>query len=150
MTEIKKKLLAEQIQALLLAAEILRSSYEKCQIIGIGPGLDNEQMERFEALTARFARLSDMIIQQILRSIDVLDLEDTGTVRDRINRAEKKGLIGSADDFVQIRMLRNEIAHEYKTQTILEIFERVLMLTPTLLQAVENIKRWEFNTDLVY
>lgn len=142
MTELKKQLLAEQIEALISAAEILRSSHEKCHSIGIRPGLDNEQMESFEALTARFARLSDMIIQQILRSIDVLDLEDTGTVRDRINRAEKKGLIGSAEDFVQIRMLRNEIAHEYKTETILEIFERVLMLTPALLQAVEIIRHY--------
>jgi len=142
MTELKKQLLAEQIQALISAAGILRSSHEKCQIMGAGPGLNNEQMESFEALTARFARLSDMIIQQIFRSIDVLDLEDSGTVRDRINRAEKKRLIGSAEDFVQIRMLRNEIAHEYKTETILDIFERVLMLTPPLLQAVENIKRY--------
>jgi hypothetical protein len=63
-------------------------------------------------------------------------------VRDRINRAEKKGLIGSAEEFVQIRMLRNEIAHEYKAETILEMFERVLALTPALLQAVENIKHY--------
>lgn len=142
MTELERQLLSKQFKALNSAAEILRTSFEKCRIIGIGPGLDDDQMETLEALTARFARLSDMIIQQIFRGIDVLDLEDTGTVRDRINRAEKKGMIGSAETFVQIRMLRNEIAQEYKTETILQIFERVLVLTPALLQAVENIKKY--------
>ena len=142
MTELKKQLLSKQIQSLISAAEILRASHERCLTIGIRSGLDDEQLEGFEALTARFARLSDMITQQILRSIDTLDLEDSGTVRDRINRAEKKGLIGSAEEFVQIRMLRNEIAHEYKAETILEIFERVLALIPALLQAVENIKHY--------
>jgi len=104
--------------------------------------MDNETMERFEALTARFARLSDIMIQKVFRTLDALDLEDTGTVRDRINRAEKRKIIESADAFVDIRMVRNEIAHEYQKQTILEIFERVLFLTPTLMNAVEHIEAY--------
>ena len=99
-------------------------------------------MERFEALAARFARLSDIMIQKVFRTLDAIDLEDRGTVRDRINRAEKRGVIESADNFVEIRMVRNEIAHEYKSETVLEIFERVLTLTPSLMKAVEGIETY--------
>ena len=73
--------------------------------------------------------------------MDAIDLEDGGTVRDRINRAEKKGYIQSAETLVRIRMLRNEIAHEYKAETILEIFENVLLLTPEILKMTENLMR---------
>jgi uncharacterized protein YutE (UPF0331/DUF86 family) len=80
--------------------------------------------------------LSDIIIQKILRVFDTLDLEKPGTVRDRINRAEKKGVVKSADEFIRIRILRNEIAHEYKPETIYDIFEHVMKLTPVLLKSV--------------
>ena len=39
------------------------------------------ELEHFESLTGRFARLSDLLIQKIFRLIDQLDLEDLGTVR---------------------------------------------------------------------
>lgn len=36
----------------------------------------------------------------------------------------------------------NEIAHEYKRQTIMEIFERVLLLAPCLMNAVDSIETY--------
>ncbi len=133
-------LLGNEIKDLKQARDSLVYSYDRCRHLSIETGLDNETMERFEALTARFARLSDIMIQKVFRTLDTLDLEDRGTVRDRINRAEKRKVIESADEFIDIRMVRNEIAHEYKRQTVLEIFERVLLLTPSLMNAVENIE----------
>jgi len=42
---------------------------------------------------------------------------------------------------VIIRLLRNEIAHEYKAESIYDIFDRVLALTPVLLDSVDRILR---------
>lgn len=141
MTDMWNELLDKQIQEMNDAGAILRHSYDKCCRIGARPDLNIDQLESFEALTARFARLSDLVVQKVLRTISVLDLEEVGTVRDRIHRAEKRGFIESAEDFVQIRMLRNEIAHEYKSETIFDIFERALALTPALLDAVKRIQQ---------
>jgi len=121
------------------ASDVLLYSVEKCRKISISEGLSYEELESYEALTSRFARLSDIIIQKVFRTIDSLDLDDAGTVRDRINRAEKKGLIKSADDFIAVRILRNEIAHEYKTETIYSIFLKVLELSEVLLESVDSI-----------
>lgn len=121
------------------AQDILRYSYEKCRRIQMSDGLSYEEMESFEALTSRFARLSDIITQKVIRTLDILDLDDDGTVRDRINRAEKKGIIEHADDFIDIRILRNEIAHEYKTEAINSIFSKFLELTPILIASVDGI-----------
>ncbi len=142
MSNVLTELLANEMDDLGKARDALRFSYDRCRRLSVKDGLDNETMERFEALTARFARLSDIMIQKVFRTLDALDLDDRGTVRDRINRAEKRGIIESADDFVDIRMVRNEIAHEYKRQTILEIFERVLALSPPLMNAVEGIQTY--------
>lgn len=129
----------QELDELEKARDVLAYSYSKCASIGYTADLTNDELESFEALTGRFARLSDIIIQKMLRYFDILDLEDGGTVRDRINRAEKKSIINSAEEFIKIRILRNEIAHEYKSDTIYDIFKNVLSLTPVLLESVDNI-----------
>ncbi len=124
------------------AVKILNHSYKMCQKIGVKSEYPIEELDHFEALTSRFARLSDLLIQKIFRLIDELDLETPGTVRDRINRAEKKGLIPNAEIFVNIRLLRNDIAHEYMPEAIQQIFQRVMKWTPELLKCVDNIKQY--------
>ena len=131
--------LKQELTELEKARDILAYSYDKCSTSVVKADLSNEELESFEALTRRFARLSDILIQKIFRCFDSLDLEEHGTVRDRINRAEKKEIVESADEFIQIRILRNEIAHEYKSDTIYRIFEKVLELTPALLAAVDRV-----------
>ena len=84
--------LKQELGDLEKARDILLYSYQKCRNIELIDGLSYEEQDSFEALTSRFARLSDIIIQKIFRLLDILDLEEEGTIRDRINRAEKKGL----------------------------------------------------------
>ena len=133
---------AELQDRLLKAAETLNFSYDKCSAIGLKNDYDAEEQDRFESLTAKFARLSDLIIKQAIKAIDILDLDEPSeTVRDAINRAEKKGLIESAGRFVEIRKLRNRIAHEYaeSEDEISEIYREVLESTPLLRDSVNRI-----------
>lgn len=136
MTEKLKLLLISELKLLNDANEVLTYSFNKCSNIGIKESYQPEELESFESFTGRFARLSDILIQKIFRLIDELDLDTQGTVRDRINRAEKKELIVSSDVFIEIRMIRNEIAHEYLPEAIHDMFGKVLVLTPNLLDAV--------------
>ena len=122
------------------AANILAYSYERCQEIGFKGDYGYDELDRIEALTSRFARLSDILLQRIFRLIDEIDLESSGTMRDRIHRAEKKGLIGNAHTFVRIRTLRNDIAHEYTPEAIREIYKLVMELTPELLESVSKTR----------
>ncbi len=138
MTDQMQKLLENELKVLVDAREVLRYSFNKCSAIGIKESYEPEELESFESFTGRFARLSDILIQKIFRLVDELDLDTQGTIRDRINRAEKKELIVSSDVFVEIRMIRNDIAHEYLPEAIHEIFGKVLLLTPHLLDGIER------------
>ena len=130
--------IVKSLQQMHKAADGLRWSLERCQPLAISQ-LDLEGEEKFETLTVRFTRMSDILIQKIFRLVDDIDLESPGTVRDRINRAEKKGLIDSARDYVVIRELRNAIAHEYEEEALTNIHSEVLRLTPLLLATPEKI-----------
>jgi len=136
------QLLKEEMKLLEGAMTALKHSYDACTIIGIKDNYGLEELERFEALSSRFARASDIFIQKILRLIEEIDLESPGTVRDRINRAEKKGIIDAAEDLITIRNLRNDIAHEYMPDVIKEIFKSVLAYCPYLFKCLDSLKQY--------
>ena len=142
MTDELKLLLEKELAILDDAVNVLSYSLEKCAEIGTKDHYTPDELDRYESLTSRFARLSDIVTQKIFRIIDEIDLETQGTVRDRINRAEKKGLIKSAETFVKIRMLRNDIAHEHLPAAIKSIYRKVLALTPELLTSITAIKEY--------
>lgn len=139
------KYLEELLAKLMRASETLGYSYKVCTRIGIKPTYDEEERDRFESLTSKFARLSDLIIKQSIKTIDILDLEEAPeTVRDAINRAEKKGIISSAAKFIEIRKLRNRISHEYAEPDadIDGIYLSVLSQVAELFDCVERIVRY--------
>ncbi len=138
MTGQMQRLLISEQKVLNDAREVLLYSFNKCSVIGIKETYQPEELESFDSFIGRFARLSDILIQKIFRLVDELDLDSQGTIRDRINRAEKKELIVSSDIFIEIRMVRNDIAHEYLPEAIHDIFGKVLSLTPHLLYGVDR------------
>ena len=68
------RLLKNEIIDLGKAGMVLEYSYQKCRNVHVSPDLTNEELESYEALASRFARLSDIIIQKVFRSIEALDL----------------------------------------------------------------------------
>lgn len=137
--------LSELLDRLAKASETLSYSFEKCRVIGIKEKYDAEEQDRFESLTSKFARLSDLIIKQAIKLVDILDLDEPPeTIRDAIHRAEKKGLIESSDLFVTIRKLRNRIAHEYaeSDENVAAIYAETLQRAPLLFDSVERIRKY--------
>lgn len=135
-------LLIQELKLMNKAAQILSKSYKICRKIGVKDSYSFEELTEFEALSSRFARLVDLLIQKIFRLIDELNLAPEGTVRDSVNRAEKNGIIDNAETIVEMRRLRNQVAHEYVTEKLNHIFERVVVLTPILLNCIERTEKY--------
>ena len=124
------------------ATRWLERSLRQCAPIGIKENYTPEEYDHFEALTGRFARVSDILIQKVYRSIDRVEFENGGTLIDVINRAEKRNLIENIDDIRIIKDLRNSIAHEYIDAMLMEIFQDTLTLTPALLGLVRRAENY--------
>ena len=76
-------------------------------------GATEQQLESAEAFTSRFARSVDLLVNKVLRSLDRMELNPEGTLLDIIHRAEKRGLLGRAEDLREMKDVRNMIAHDY-------------------------------------
>jgi hypothetical protein len=145
MTRVKIELLEEELAGLQLAAGHLQYSMERCLNLIGQEGLPPEQLERLESLTSRFARLADLLIQRVFRLLDDIELTGGGSILDRIYRAEKRGW-ANASELINIRELRNLIAHEYATEKMLEIYGAVATMAPVLLAVVPKVIAYANNT----
>ncbi len=139
MSNAKLEILTEEIESLKQAAFYLQHSLQRTQELATTNNRTPEELERIESLTSRFARLSDLMTQRVMRLIDELELTPEGSLLDRLHRAEKRGWVEKASTLVRIRELRNLIAHEYAADKMAEIFAVVVKLAPELLNVVPKI-----------
>lgn len=65
-------LLRESLARLAEAERWLRRSHAQCSQIDISGSLSDPEFDAFETLTSRFARVSDMVLQKVFRSIEGL------------------------------------------------------------------------------
>jgi hypothetical protein len=112
-------------------------SLEKCQSLDLTAHRSFEMEESLDALTSKFARVSDIFTQKVLKSLVLLTREDAPTFVDRMNLCEKLGIISSATDLIEIRDLRNQIAHEYLTENLTEIYGDCMVLSGKLLAEIQ-------------
>lgn len=142
------KELKEDFNRLDRAVGVLQYSLQQCQKIGIKTDYSLEELDRFESLTSRFARASDVYTQKIMKGMIMILREEANTFIDRANLFEKLE-IANAEDLKLIRDLRNEISHEYKVDDITEIFESVIGYSYKLIEVVERTKVFIRNKKLI-
>lgn len=137
-----KLLLSRELALLNEASKHLQFSLNRCSNLKLNENGSEEELEKYEAFASRFARVNDIFIQKILRLIDKIELEQEGTLIDRINRAEKRGVIDNAEKFKEMRVLRNEIAHEYLQQKIIILYEKIIHFSVDLIEAVNSVNKY--------
>lgn len=72
-----------------------------------------EGIDRLESFAGKFSRMQDTFVDKLLplylRSMGELP----GAAIDNLRRAERIGLIEDAESWVEMRLLRNRLVHEY-------------------------------------
>lgn len=80
---------------------------------------DPDLAERVEAFVARFGRLQDTVGHKLLPSLLLALGEPLASVLDNLDRAERLGWLKSADEWMAMRQLRNQMVHEYVEDLVL-------------------------------
>ena len=133
-------LLQSEWELLQAAVSTLKLSIWKCQSIGIKESYTFEELESFDSLTSKFNRTSDIFTQKVLRSVWLLIHEPYVPFIDMINKSEKMLILRSADHMIEIRDLRNQIAHEYIPEAIRDLVPEVIELTFQLFENIEDCR----------
>lgn len=135
-------LLKSEWKLLHAAVSTLQLSIQKCQLIGIKENYSFEELESFDSLTSKFSRTSDIFTQKVLRTVWMLLHEPFAPFIDMMNICEKMLVLRSADQMIEIRDLRNQIAHEYIPEVIRDLVPEVIESTSKLIENIEDCKQF--------
>ena len=83
-----------------------------------------------------------ILTQKVLKTIFIFLQENIKTVLDAANFLEKLEVIENADDLLNIREIRNQIAHEYVESDIKNLFSDVLRYVPELKKIINNVNNY--------
>lgn len=144
MVEHLTRLLQGQLALMKAASHVLEESRTRVAAVAnrLGGELTVAERESCEALTSRFARLNDFLVQRVFRTLDQIELADEGSVLDRLQRAEARGLITTAERWRELRLLRNAIAHDYLIESADRVLTEALKAAPELTDAVQRVVRY--------
>ena len=115
----------------------LERSRNKCSKLYLKKDYTFEEEEAFDSLTSKYGRTSDLYTQKILRTTWMLLHEGFIPFIDMMNQCEKIGIINSSDALIEIRDLRNQVAHEYIPESVNSLVPEVLNMTLVLFENID-------------
>jgi hypothetical protein len=134
------QLLKEEWDLLETSIFTLQRSVDKCRPISGKTTYTFEEEESFDSLTSKFSRTSDLFTQKIIRTIWTLLHEPFVPFIDLANKCEKMEIIHSSENLIDIRDLRNQIAHEYIPSAIHELIPEVLSFADCLIESINTCR----------
>lgn len=118
-----KEIFCDNLNLFLKSIVWLEKSFIRCKSIDFD-NLSEEDIEKLETFAARFGSSVDILINKLLRSLDIVELEDVSRKLDVVIRAEKRGFVENYEELIELKNLRNELSHEY----IEEVFVEKIMM----------------------
>ena len=86
-----------------------------------------DDLEKLDAFISRFERLIEIILSKLTKTIELIEnWINEWTLRDRLNLLEKLWLISTIDLWLEMRGVRNKMAHDYLENTIFEFYYIIL------------------------
>ena len=114
--------------------------------LGTYQSFDSEQIRCIDQFIFRFSKLQDVIGAKIFRYIlEILEEDVTSLpMRDILNRLERFNIIPSADEWIYIRELRNEIAHDYPLyeNEIVAILNELVVKVEVVIDIYNRLKEY--------
>jgi len=121
-------------------------SFKKCKKIDIvNKSLDDlreSEVESLETLAGRYGRTVDILINRILLNLDLIEGEETGRKLDVVIRAEKRGFVKDYSILLELKDLRNELAHEYIDEEIRNRFLEIIEKGDVIMKISEEIENY--------
>ncbi len=137
-----KELLIQALGETVNAQEHLIFSYEKVLDFAAKEKWTETELESLEAFTSRFARMVDLLVHRLLRSIDRYELLEPGTLLDAANRAEAREFIPSVDWLRELKDTRNRIAHDYAGADFRNVVVYCIHVMPEFTTCLDKVRRY--------
>ncbi len=107
------------------AIVLVEASLRRVQPYDSSRNYTPDELEPYDALADRFVRVVEIALR-FFRTIEMLhEAVASDTLRDRLHRMEKIGLISETPLWLDMRDVRNRIVHDYLPEQVAEMFAQI-------------------------
>ncbi len=99
-------------------------------------------IDRFESFTSKFCRMQDSFVDKLVPLFLATNGELSSTAINNLNRLEQLNIINNANDWFEMRLLRNKLVHEYvdDTEDLLVVLNQASKMTDELFYSYLALK----------
>jgi len=110
--------------------------------------LTDIELAIFDQFISRFSKLQDVMGAKLLPAVIELTHEegDLNTFIDKLNRLEKIGALSSVDQWLKLREMRNQFAHDYPDDPEIQasLLNKAFDMAKYLLSSLDHVVRFSF------
>ncbi len=104
-----------------------------------------QEIETIDAFILRFSRLQDILGKKIFRFLLEISGEELVIMIDVLNKMEKINIINDANEWMNIREIRNFAIHEYAeddAQHVVDSLNKIINFSEELLVILNKVKQY--------
>src|SRR3989304_178719 len=121
------EILLENADALKLSLNWLKHSIKLCSKIKDFENLTINEYDHLESLTARFARVTDILFNKVFRSIVLIETGSSKTLLDALFFLSKVNIIENPERARFLKEIRNDIVHDYLQEDLIDLFKKEMI-----------------------
>lgn len=130
----RKEFIQQNFKDLQKAASLLAGSVKKYKPYAPKVKYTPKQMEYYDALSFRYEKTVEVALY-FFRSLEIyLYSAESDTLRNRLLTMEKLGIIDSAEKWLEVRLLRNRVAHAYLPAELKVIYAKIIKFSDLILK----------------
>lgn len=130
----QKEFILQNFKDLQKSASLLSGSVKKYKPYSSRAKYTPKQMEYYDALSFRYEKTVEVALY-FFRSLEsYLYSAESDTLRNRLLTMEKLGVICSAEKWLEVRLLRNRVAHAYLPAELKVIYAKIIAFSGLILK----------------
>lgn len=138
----QKELICQAYEDLEDSMKLLEYSLSKYKPFNPEVVYTYEDLEYYDSLSFRYEKAVESIFSYFKTLELYLFGETSETLRKRLQKMEKVGLIENLELYMEIKVLRNKVVHAYLPEKLQEIYESIKNFGEILLKDFEKIKKF--------
>jgi hypothetical protein len=138
---VQNDLISREFNDLKKAVYLLKASLRKFKSYRVNKIYSPVELEYYDSLAFRFEKSVELFLHFFKGLESYYSGKISDTLRDRLLFMQKLKMIDSIDFWIEARLLRNKVAHDYLPEQLKDIYQEIHKKSKSMLGYMENIEK---------
>ena len=134
-------LILKEFNDLKKAVYLLKSSIRKFKPYKVRKNYTPVELEYYDSFAFRFEKSVELFLHFFKGLESYLSGKISDTLRDRLLFIQKLNIIDSIDFWIEARLLRNKVTHDYLPEQLKDIYQEIHKKSKSMLIYMSNIEK---------